>query len=291
MAGKRDDSDARDLRDGYLVLLGIAVVLIMTAVMVGWFGWWGLGIGALVLALLFFVWLLYALTDNARTEEQARPTKKIKCVKCHHVQAVPVSETAYRCEQCGERLKKRQARQRRIEILGAKNAVRVEHALAAVDQIVASEAARTGWLGDTDFTADLNGIIENFRKVHDLRKVAAKLSDLDRASADDRKILAEAKTAAANLERAAIERVDLLHQCEIQARLVDQSLQRERDDAHTDEQRAELHAELSGMLYGIEASPAATPTNSAAEAVMARVKAYREIKNQIQCTRDDQDLP
>jgi hypothetical protein len=40
------------------------------------------------------------------------------------------------------------------------------------------------------------------------------------------------------------------------------------------------------MLYGIEAAPETTPTDSAAEAVMARVQAYREIKNQIQQSRD-----
>lgn len=32
----------------------------------------------------------------------------------------------------------------------------------------------------------------------------------------------------------------------------------------------------------------ATSTDSAADAVMVRVQAYREIKNQIQCARDDQ---
>lgn len=41
------------------------------------------------------------------------------------------------------------------------------------------------------------------------------------------------------------------------------------------------------MLYGIEATPDTTPTDSAADAVMARVQAYREIKNQIQRARAD----
>ena len=291
MAKKNDNSDTKDVRHGYLFLLGIVVSLITTAVMVGWFGGWGLGIGAFVFALLSFALWIYVEPVDPRTEKQARPMKNIKCVKCHYVQAVPVSETKYQCEQCGEPLKKRQrkgSKQGRIEILGAKNAVRVERAIAAVDQIVASEAARAGWLGDVNFTADLDGIIENLRKAHDLRKVADDLSCLDKPGADDRKILAEAKTTAANLERAAIERVDLIHQCEIEARLVDESLQKERDDARTAEQRAELHAKLSAMLYGIEANPSDTPKDSAADAVMARVQAYREIKNQIQCARDDQ---
>ena len=42
------------------------------------------------------------------------------------------------------------------------------------------------------------------------------------------------------------------------------------------------------MLYGIEATPDTTPMDSAVEAVMARVQAYREIKNQIQQARHDE---
>ncbi|CQD07972.1 hypothetical protein BN970_01536 [Mycolicibacterium conceptionense] len=113
-----------------------------------------------------------------------------------------------------------------------------------------------------------------------------KLSALDKPSAEDRAILAEAKTTAANLERAAIERVELVGKCAKEAQLIDVSLRTEREDARLAEQRAELHAKLSAMLYGIEATPAATQQDSAVDAVMARVQAYREIKNQIQQARD-----
>jgi hypothetical protein len=158
--------------------------------------------------------------------------------------------------------------------------------VAAVKEVGASEAARAGWLGDVDFTADIQGITDNFQKAHALRKVAHTLSALDKPSMDDRKIFAEAKTTVANLELAAIERVELIGKCATEARLVDKSLRDEREDARTAEQRAELHAQLSGMLYGIEATPDATPADSAADAVIARVQAYREIKNQIQQVRD-----
>jgi hypothetical protein len=181
----------------------------------------------------------------------------------------------------------RTVKQQGIEALGAKNAARVEHATAAIDQIVASEAARAGWLGDVDFTVDLNGIIGNLRKAHDLRKVADQLSGLDKPSADDRKILVEAKAAIETLEGAAVERVKLIEKCATEARLVDESLQKERDDARTEEQRAELHAKLSVMLYGIKATPDATSTETATDAVIARVCAYREIKNEIQHVRDN----
>ncbi|PRC59879.1 hypothetical protein C6A85_21175, partial [Mycobacterium sp. ITM-2017-0098] len=58
----------------------------------------------------------------------------------------------------------RKAKQRRIDTLGKQNAARVESALTAVRQVKASEAARAGWLGDVDFTADLKSITENFKK-------------------------------------------------------------------------------------------------------------------------------
>lgn len=41
------------------------------------------------------------------------------------------------------------------------------------------------------------------------------------------------------------------------------------------------------MLYGIEATQDVGPTDSAVDAVMARVQAYREIKNRILVARGD----
>lgn len=175
----------------------------------------------------------------------------------------------------------RKQKQQRIRTLGSENAALVEVALAAVKEVGASEAACAGWLGDVDFAADIRGIIDNFQKAHALRKVADKLSALDRPSVDDRKILAEAKTTTANLTLAAIERIELIGKCATEARLIDKSLCEERENAQAAEQRAELHGKLSAMLYGIETTPDTMTTDSAADAVMARVHAYREIKNQL----------
>jgi hypothetical protein len=180
----------------------------------------------------------------------------------------------------------RRKRQRRIDALGKQNAQRVESALSAARRVTASEAARAGWLGDVDFSVDIKAITDNFKKAHALREVTGKLAALDKPSAEDRKILAEARATIANLERAAIERVELIGKCATEAQLIDKSLCTEREDARVAEQRAELHAKLSAMLYGIEATPDTGQTDSAVEAVMARVQAYREIKNQIQQARD-----
>ncbi|TRW81261.1 hypothetical protein FK535_17565 [Mycolicibacterium sp. 018/SC-01/001] len=178
------------------------------------------------------------------------------------------------------------AKQQRIRDLGQENAAFVESTLASVRRLVASEAARDGWLGDVDFTADITAITENFKRAHSLRHVAEKLASLDDPSEDDRKLLAEAMQTIGRLESAAGERVALIERCAAEATLIDKSLEDERKDARTAEQRAELHGQLSAMLYGIEATPDTTITGSAADGVMARVMAYREIKNQIQLARD-----
>jgi hypothetical protein len=181
-----------------------------------------------------------------------------------------------------------EAHRQRIESFGAKNAAPVESALAAVRSVVASEAAREGWLGDVDFTADLGGITENFRKVHALRTEVEKLTVLDNPSTDDRRVLADANVAIAKLEQAAFLRVELIKKCATEAQLIDNSLHDERQDHKTAGQREESNAKLSAMLYGIKATPDAMPTEAATDVVMVRVQAYREIKNQIQCGRDDQ---
>jgi len=184
----------------------------------------------------------------------------------------------------------RREQQERIDTLGKQNAALVESALGSIRQVSLSEAARSGWLGDVDFSADIKAITENFAKAHALRGVTDKLSALDKPSADDRRILAEARTTTANLERIAFDRVTLISSCAIEARLIDASLRAERQDAKVAEQRAELHAKLSAMLYGIEAAPTAEPIDSAVDAVLARVQAYREIKSQIERARSGDGL-
>ena len=180
----------------------------------------------------------------------------------------------------------RKAKQRLIETVGEKNARLVDSARSAVARVKASEAARAGWLGEVDFTTDIQAIADKFQKAHALRQVAKDLGALDKPSADDSLILAEANTTIANLESAAIERVELIQKCASEARLIDESLRTERADAKTAEQRAHLHAKLSAMLYGIEATPDFAPSDSAADAVMSRVQAYQEIKREIMRVRD-----
>jgi hypothetical protein len=178
------------------------------------------------------------------------------------------------------------AKQDFLKSVGEDNAVLIDSARVAVHKVNRSEAAREGWLGDVDFTADVQAITDSFRKAQALRKTAGELSVLSNPSPDDRRIMDEAVTAAANLELAATERVELIGKCATEAQLIDQSLSMERQEARTAEQRAQLHGKLSELLYGIEAAPDAVSGSLAADSVMARVQAYREIKNQIQRARD-----
>lgn len=261
MAKKNEQDGCANVVGG--ALIGVVVLIAMIPKEI----WIGLGI-AVAAGLVW--WLCYAaLTAAEKSRDEAEKRER----------AARAAEAAAAKRRRDEAV--RTAKQQLIEAIGEKNALLVQSARTSVQKVAATEAARTGWLGDVDFTADITAITETFRKAHALRKVAEELSALKSPSADDRKILKEAKNTVENLERAAVERVTLIGKCATEAKLIDESLSREREEARTAEQRAELHATLSGMLYGVEATPAAASEDSTAEAVMARVQAYREIKNQI----------
>ncbi|MCV7056499.1 hypothetical protein [Mycolicibacterium gilvum] len=259
--------------DGSSVVGGFIFVVIVLIAMVPKPVWITLGIVAAAVLVTWIVYRIVVAVEAHRAAEEER--ERVERAQQAAAQKREREERA------------RKAKQRRIDTLGKQNAARVESTLSAVQRVKASEAARTGWLGEVDFSADIKSITENFEKAHALRAVTSKLSALDKPNADDKKILDEAKTAIAALEGAAIERVTLIEKCATEAQLIDKTLRTERDDARIAAQRAELHGKLSGMLYGIEAAPPAAPSDSAAAAVMARVQAYREIKSQIERARED----
>jgi hypothetical protein len=263
----KKSSDGSNAIGGLIVFVIVLIALVPKPV------WIALGV---IVGAIIVTWVVYRIV----TAVEARRAAEEERLRIERAQQAAAAK-----REREERVRK--AKQQRIDTLGKQNAARVESALGAIRQVKSSEAARTGWLGDVDFSADLKSITELFKKAYALQGVTGKLSALDKPNADDKRILAEAKATITSLERTAIERVTLIERCATEAKLIDKSLQAERDDARVAEERAELHGELSAMLYGIEAAPTATPSNSAADAVMARVQAYREIKNQIQLARDD----
>ena len=228
-----------------------------------------IALGVLAVVAILIAGTSWAVSANARRREEAAARAEEERRERAAAEKREREENALRQKQL------------RLKLLGRQNATRVETALAAIKQVKASEAARAGWLGDVDFTSDIREITDKFQKAYALQDVASQLSALSKPSPDDRKILKEAKDTAAELEHAARQRVELIGQCATEARRIDESLRTEREDARVAEQRAKLHGQLGGMLYGIEAAPTSTPTDSAADAVMARVQAYREIKSQI----------
>ena len=250
---------------------GLFVIVVVLIAAVPKPVWIAIGIIVAVSLASWAFWKLAGAVEDRRLEAQ-------KQAKAREADRAAAAKRAR-----GEQLRKE--KQQRIAAFGKENAALVESARSAAKQVAASEAARAGWLGDIDFSADITAISDNFEKAHSLRAVITSLSALDKPSAEDRKILAEAKTAAATLEVAAIERVELITRCATEAAGIDESLRAEREDAKVAEQRAELHAQLSAMLYGIEAAPDTVRQDSAADAVMARVQAYREVKEQIDRAR------
>ncbi|TMS54812.1 hypothetical protein [Mycobacterium sp. DBP42] len=260
MSEKRS-SDGSNAVGGLVFFVIVLIALVPKPV------WIALGV---ITAVVMLGWISYKITVALEKRSYEAHERE---------RAQQVARTAAAKREREERVRKE--KQRRIDTLGKDNAARLESALSAVRQVTASEAARAGWLGDVDFSADIKGITDNFEKAHALGAVTSKLSALDKPSAEDRKILAEAKATIANLERAAVERVELVGKCAKEAQLIDKSLRTEREDARVADQRTELHAKLSAMLYGIEATPETMQQDSAVDAVMARVQAYRDIKSRL----------
>lgn len=177
-------------------------------------------------------------------------------------------------------------RARQSSRLGSENVKRFEAAQAAAERVTHSDAAHEGWLGEVDFTEDLRTVEENFEKSTALRVTAADLRALSDPTPDDRRILSDAQDAADRLESAAIRLVDLIGRCADEADLIDASLRKQHQDVENERRRAELHGDLSAMLYGVESAVDGEPSEAGADRVMARVAAYREIIAEIARVRD-----
>ena len=169
------------------------------------------------------------------------------------------------------------------EEFGEEGTELIERADAAVGRILSSEAASLGWLGDPaelDFKPDLMMIADNLKKAQALRKVMAELSALPTPTADDNRLLEEARSAVRKLEEAVRTRVKTLEECADESAKVDRSLCDEEEQARITERRDDVRSRLSAMLYGVEVSGESQPSESA-DAVKARVDAFRELKGMI----------
>ena len=52
---------------------------------------------------------IQAISDDGIVKQEPAPAKstKVKCYRCQHRQVVPLSQSTFVCEQCGENLKRR----------------------------------------------------------------------------------------------------------------------------------------------------------------------------------------
>lgn len=181
-------------------------------------------------------------------------------------------------------------RQRQLDF-GAAGARLYEQAQDSVAKIAASEAARTGWLGDPadfDFRADLKAIADNLRRAEEIRKVTAEASSIRHFTKSDKKMLQDARDATARLENSVTERVTLIGECARQAGDIDSALRDERERGVMAKRREDLRSRLGPMLYGGHTLPA-EPLSESADVVTARAAAFHELKALIDRHRIESD--
>ena len=171
------------------------------------------------------------------------------------------------------------AQQRKREF-GSAGARLYEKADASVAEIAASEAARTGWLGDPadfDFRADLESIAANLRRAEEIRAAAADASSIRDFSQADKQMLHDAKVEIAKLENSVNQRVELIGKCAQQSADIDRALREERESVVMAKRREELRGRLGPILYGSQKLPIDSPSESA-DVVTARAAAFHELK-------------
>ena len=161
---------------------------------------------------------------------------------------------------------------------------RLRIARAAVRGIVASEAARSGWLGDleaSDFSADLTNLEEDLRVANQLRQLVKEISSLPSPTAADSALLEEARHKLASLDRRSADRFKLLEKSWARTKMLDKTLQKQRENLALDREREDLHQQMVAALSEVDASPDVT-SSSAAERIVALTAAYEEINGPIQ---------
>jgi Ca2+/Na+ antiporter len=172
------------------------------------------------------------------------------------------------------------AERKRVDALGKDGIGLMERATLAVDTIMATEAGKVGWLGkaaDLDFAADLSLITEALRQARRIEKVAAESRDIPQSNDDDKKLLRDAERTVKQLHGEVTRRVQLLNDCARQARQVDKTLAKEREQARFTVLRDDVSKRLAVELYGAEATLSLQVSN-AADAVTAHVAAFKELK-------------
>jgi hypothetical protein len=171
-------------------------------------------------------------------------------------------------------------KQQRKQEFGPAGARLYEQADASVATIAASEAARTGWLGDPadfDFRADLETIAATLRRAEKIRTVTAEASSIRDFNQADKQMLHDAELEIAKLQSSVKQRVELIGKCAQQASDIDRALREERESGVMAKRREDLRGRLGPILYGSQKLPIDSPSESV-DVVTARAAAFHELK-------------
>ena len=171
------------------------------------------------------------------------------------------------------------AAQQRIEEFGCLGPQLIDQARDAVERVLATEAARDGWLGDPadlDFATDLAVITEMLRQARRIEQMMAELSAIPEPTPADIEMLDEARRKMRGLRGDVRQRVQVLDACADQAGHVDQALAEKREAARIAAQRDDARRQLAAELYGADMSMSVAPSD-VVDAVSARVAAFREL--------------
>ena len=157
----------------------------------------------------------------------------------------------------------------------------LQRANAAVDEVGSTEAARGGWLGkptELDFSADVALISEALLQARRIEKVVERTKKIPDPSPDDVAMLRDAEKMVKTLRAEAKSRVRIIDDCVKQAREIDRLLAEERRQQEVDGQRETARRQLAAELFVAGVRPA-TRDSDTADAIAARVQAFRELKN------------
>ena len=111
-----------------------------------------------------------------------------------------------------------------------------------------------------------------------IEKMVERTKKIPEPTRDDEAILREAETSVKALRAEVKQRVKILEGCATQAREVDRLLAEERRQQKLDERRDEARQQLAAELFHVGARPTELESDTA-DAVAARVAAFRELKN------------
>jgi len=247
-------------------IAGLGVVAFLAAVVIGSVGlpaWW----------VPLVLWLVGLSIVRHRAPLKETPAQR----------AVREATERKQAEQDEKRAAARKvvAERKRADSFTKDGLALLQRANSAVDEVNATEAARDGWLGeptDFDFSADVGRISEALLQARRIEKVVERSKKIPDPSPDDVAMLRDAEKTVKTLRAEAKGRVKILDDCVKQAREIDRLLAEERHQQEVDRQREAARRQLAAELFVARVRPS-TRDSDTADAIAARVQAFRELKN------------